>query len=49
VHWRIDGVVPEEHHESYLLSRRILTLICDQRYTICDMARQAATFLSAIN
>jgi hypothetical protein len=49
VHWRIDGIVPEEHHESHLLSRRILTLICDQRYTICDMARQAATFLSAIN
>jgi len=49
VHWRIDGIVPEEHHESHLLSRRILTLICDQRYTICDMARQASTFLSSIN
>ena len=49
VHWRIDGLVPEGHRESHLLSRRILTLICDQRYNICDMARQAATFLSAIS
>ena len=49
VHWRIEGIVPEEYKESHSLSRRILTLICDQRYTIADMARQAATFLSAIN
>ena len=49
VHWRIDGIVPEEHNESHSLSRRILTLICDQRYTVGDMERQAETFLSAIN
>lgn len=49
VHWRIQGIVPEEYRESHLLSRRILTLICDQRYAICDMERQAATFLSAIS
>jgi hypothetical protein len=48
VHWRLEGIVPEEYCDSHLLSRRILTLICDQRYTICDMARQADAFLSAI-
>jgi hypothetical protein len=49
VHWRIDGIVPDEFRESHLLSRCILTLICDQRYTIADMTRQADAFLSAIN
>lgn len=49
VHWRIEGIVPEEHCESHSLSQRILTLICDQRYTISDMAREAATFLTAVN
>jgi len=49
VHWRIEGIVPEEYRESHSLSRRILTLICDQRYAICDMERQAATFLSAMH
>lgn len=48
VHWRIDGIVPEEHHESHFLSRRILTLLCDQRYTSSDMTRQAAAFLLAV-
>jgi hypothetical protein len=49
VHWQIHGIVPDEFQESHLLSRRILTLICDQRYTIADMTRQADAFLSAIN
>jgi hypothetical protein len=49
VHWRTEGVVPEEHRESHLLSQRILTLICDQRYTVSDMLRQADVFLSAVN
>jgi hypothetical protein len=49
VHWRLQGMVPEEHRESHLLSRRILTLICDQRYTVCDMKRQTDAFLSAIH
>lgn len=48
VHWRLDGIVPEEYDDSHLLSRRVLTLICDQRYTIADMARQADAFLAAI-
>jgi len=49
VHWRIDGVVPEEYEKTHSLSRRILTLICDQRYTISDMLRQTGAFLSALN
>jgi hypothetical protein len=48
VHWCIDGVVPEHHHENHLLSRQILTLLCDQRYTRSDMERQAAAFLLAV-
>ena len=48
VHWRIDGIVPEHFHESHLLSRRTLTLLCDQRYTPSDMGRQAAAFLLAV-
>jgi hypothetical protein len=49
VHWRFDGIVPEEYRKSHLLSRRILTLICDQRYTSSDMALQADAFLSALS
>lgn len=48
VHWRIDGIVPEHFQESHSLSRRILTLLCDQRYTPSDMARQATAFLLAV-
>jgi hypothetical protein len=48
VHWRLEGIVPEEFSDSHELSRSILTLICDQRYTIYDMARQAGAFLAAI-
>ena len=49
VHWRIDGIVPNNFQESHKISSCILTLICDQRYTIDDMARQAEAFLSAVN
>jgi hypothetical protein len=49
VHWRITGIVPEEYRESHSLSERILTLICDQRYTPIDMARQSDAFLSAVH
>ena len=44
MHWRIEGIVPEDIKESHLLSRRILTLICDQRYTMCDMERASRYF-----
>ena len=30
VHWPIDGVVPMSFHDSFDISKRILTLICDQ-------------------
>ena len=49
VHWRIEGTVPKEYRGSHALSQRILTLICDQRYTNSDMARQATAFLSALS
>jgi hypothetical protein len=48
VHWRINGIVPDDFRESHQISSCILTLICDQRYTIVDMARQAEAFLSAV-
>lgn len=48
VHWRIEGIVPQQYRDSHLLSQRILTLICDQRYTVHDMTRQADAFLAAI-
>jgi len=47
VHWHIEGIVPEEHRQSHLLSKSILTLICDQRYSASDMKRQADSFLLA--
>jgi hypothetical protein len=49
VHWRIKDIVPKEYRQSHSLSERILTLICDQRYTTIDMARQSEAFLSAVN
>lgn len=38
VHWRLDGVVPNDCQESHTLSRQLLTLPCDQRYDADDMA-----------
>lgn len=49
IHWHIKDIVPGEHKDSHLLSRRILTLVCDQRYTISDMMRQADAFQSAVD
>lgn len=49
VHWRIKGIVPDEYRDSHSLSDRMLTLICDQRYTPINMARQSEAFLSAVN
>jgi hypothetical protein len=34
IHWPIDGVIPKNYHSSFDLNKRILTLICDQRYSI---------------
>jgi hypothetical protein len=47
VHWRISGVVPSEFRASHTLSNSIVTLICDQRYTLEDMDRQALEFIRA--
>jgi dTDP-4-amino-4,6-dideoxygalactose transaminase len=48
VHWPIDGVVPEEFYESHLLSSKILTIPCDQRYTCEDMIHLAKNILKVI-
>lgn len=48
VHWRLGGTVPEEYRASHEISRSILTLICDQRYTADDMMRQTNAFLRAV-
>ena len=39
VHWRLSNTVPEQFVESHELSKHILTLICDQRYSREDMER----------
>ncbi len=45
VHWRINGVVPSEFSASHAISNSMMTLICDQRYTVEDMDKQASEFL----
>jgi dTDP-4-amino-4,6-dideoxygalactose transaminase len=45
VHWSIKGFVPEEFTQSHALSKRIMTLPCDQRYDSEDMNRIADAFL----
>ncbi|MFL6464665.1 MAG: hypothetical protein ACJ73N_09690 [Bryobacteraceae bacterium] len=47
VHWRINGIVPPEFCASHTVSNSIMTLICDQRYTLEDMDRQAWEFTRA--
>ena len=41
VHWQLPATVPARFAESHALSRRILTLPCDQRYDHNDMERVA--------
>lgn len=41
VHWPIHGVVPERFRASHHLAGEILTLVCDQRYSVEDMERMA--------
>lgn len=36
VHWTIKGTVPEEFCESHRLADDIMTLLCDQRYSITE-------------
>ena len=47
-HWPIRGVIPEEFEDSHRLAAEIMTLLCDQRYEITDMARMAQLVLSTI-
>jgi len=48
VHWPIGDVVPAEFITSHQLSLSTLTLICDQRYEIADMQREAGEFLAIV-
>jgi dTDP-4-amino-4,6-dideoxygalactose transaminase len=45
VHWLIDGVVPRKYEDSHRLAGEIMTLPCDQRYSVKDMERMAEVFL----
>jgi len=47
-HWPLAGVVPDSFASSHRLARSCLTLICDQRYTLDDMDRQAQVFERAL-
>lgn len=46
VHWPLEGVVPDSFRQSHDLSRRILTLPCDQRYGLATMDHMADIVLS---
>jgi hypothetical protein len=48
VHWDIESIVPEEYVESHLLSRHILTIVCDHRYDLEDMNRTIKCIQSAL-
>ena len=40
IHWALpDGIPADEFPESHRLSQRILTIPCDQRYTVSDMTK----------
>lgn len=41
VHRPIEELVPESHQDSHRLAASIMTLPCDQRYTMQDMERMA--------
>jgi len=45
IHWVIEGVVPTDFHKSHLLSQRIMTLPCDQRYGEEEMEHIAKSLL----
>ncbi len=45
IHWVIEGVVPTDFYKSHLLSQRIMTLPCDQRYGEEEMEHIAKSLL----
>lgn len=49
IHWNIEGHVPEIYKESHKLSHQILTIPCDQRYSLEDMDLIAEEVLGIIN
>ncbi len=48
VHWPIKDIVPGYFQDSHELAGHIMTLPCDQRYTLKDMARVAETVRQSI-
>jgi hypothetical protein len=46
VHWPIEGVVPAEFESSHRLAAEIMTLPCDQRYSLAEMEWMIQAFLS---
>lgn len=48
IHWPIEGIVPQSFAGSHQLSREIMTLPCDQRYSTSDMVRIADLLLNNI-
>jgi hypothetical protein len=41
VHWPIKGKVPVEFRASHRLARQVMTIPCDQRYSVEEMKRVA--------
>jgi dTDP-4-amino-4,6-dideoxygalactose transaminase len=39
IHWNLENHVPKKYKKSHVLSEEILTIPCDQRYSIEDMNR----------
>jgi hypothetical protein len=48
VHWPIAGIVPENFRDSHHLASEIMTLPCDQRYTVEDMDRIVTVLRGAL-
>jgi dTDP-4-amino-4,6-dideoxygalactose transaminase len=46
VHWPIQDIVPAEFQSSHRLAQEIMTLPCDQRYSLEDMKRLGQVFKS---
>jgi len=45
IHWDIKSLVPNKFKESHKLSNEIMTLPCDQRYSLNDMGRMGGIIL----
>ena len=46
IHWQIRNIVPEKYNASHHLAGEIMTLPCDQRYSLEDMERLIRAFKS---